>query len=137
VYQNSAAGTAEYLDGLAVPFGVSRDDGTVVRMNALVFQLCVSAVSAADLFHVEVLPMHGLVRYSVLFVGIGRPTALTVGAALRGLVLYEPSATASPYTVALAVVQDGRETNLRIRVTEAGNSADTWVVPLTATADFR
>ena len=81
--------------------------------------------------------MQGLVRHSVLFVGIGRPTALTVGAALRGLVLYEPSATASPYTVALAVVQDGRETNLRIRVTEAGNSADTWVVPLTATADFR
>jgi putative transposase len=28
-----------------VLFGVSRDDGTVVRMNALVFQLCVSAVS--------------------------------------------------------------------------------------------
>ena len=39
------AGTAENLDGLAVLFGVSRDDGTVVRMNALVFQLCVSAVA--------------------------------------------------------------------------------------------
>ena len=33
--------------------------------------------------------------------GIRRPTALTVGAALQGLVLYEPSATASLYTAAL------------------------------------
>ena len=33
--------------------------------------------------------------------GIRRPTALAVGAALQGLVLYEPSATASLYTAAL------------------------------------
>ena len=32
-----------------------------------------------------------------------RPTALTVGAALQGLVLYEPSARASLYTAALAL----------------------------------
>ena len=37
--------------------------------------------------------------------GIGRPTALTIGAALQGLVLYEPSATASLYTAALDAEQ--------------------------------